>query len=83
LSNHGFQIDLWEDHTEMLTKFAVSLVFSYGSMNQFWARSGSDELDPDEIRRIISDAKPGYFLLIARTASGEHKNAKKVTHHDG
>jgi arsenite methyltransferase len=76
LSNHGFKIDLWEDHSDLLTKFAVSLVFSYGSMNQFWLRSGSEGVDPEEIGRAISGAKPGYFLLVARKDADGQRTPK-------
>jgi arsenite methyltransferase len=81
LSNSDFTVDLWEDHSELLTKFAVNAVFSYGSMNQFWLRTGSEDVDPEEIRATISRAKPGYFLLIARKGAAS-KERQKVTHDD-
>jgi arsenite methyltransferase len=64
--DHGFSIDLWEDHSELLTRFAVQLIFAYGSMDLFWFRTASDSEDPGEIQRAISEAKPGYFLLVAQ-----------------
>ncbi len=66
LTNRDFEIDLWEDHTYMLTRFAVKLIFSYGSMNNFWRKMSPDSIDPKQIERTVSEAKPGYFLLIAR-----------------
>ncbi|MFH0957692.1 MAG: class I SAM-dependent methyltransferase [Pseudomonadota bacterium] len=66
LTNRDFEIDLWEDHTYMLTRFAVKLIFSYGSMNNFWRKMSPDSIDPEEMGRKVSEAKPGYFLLIAR-----------------
>ncbi len=65
LTSRSFHIDLLEDHTDFLTQFAVQLVFSYGSMNEFWLKAGSDSIDPKEMERAVSDAEPGYFLLIA------------------
>ncbi len=82
LSNHGFEIDLWEDHSDLLAQFAVNLVFSYGSMSKFWLRSGSNSIDPEEIQRIISGANPGYFLLIARRLPVS-KLPRKVTRDNG
>jgi arsenite methyltransferase len=72
LSNRGFKIDLWEDHSDLLTKFAVNLVFSYGSMNRFWSGLGSEAVDPEEVQRSITAARPGYFLLVARKVSAEY-----------
>ena len=65
LTRRGFEIDLWEDHSDALTRFAVKLVLSCGSMKGFWLRTGPESMDPDTIQRAISRAKPGYFLLIA------------------
>jgi SAM-dependent methyltransferase len=66
LSSRDFKIDLWEDHSDLLARFAVHLVFSYGSMNEFWSRMGLESVDLNEMNRAVSRAKPGYFLLIAR-----------------
>jgi arsenite methyltransferase len=66
LKNRDFEIDLWEDHTYMLTRFAVKLIFSYGSMNNFWRKMSPASIDTKQIKRTVSEAKPGYFLLIAR-----------------
>lgn len=66
LTARHFSIDLWEDHSDLLTSFAVQLIFSYGSMGQFWLRSSAAPVDAAEIRKAVSEAKPGYFLLIAR-----------------
>lgn len=66
LSSRDFRIDLWEDHSDLLTRFAAHLVFSYGSMNEFWSRMGLESVDLNAMNRGISEAKPGYFLLIAR-----------------
>jgi arsenite methyltransferase len=69
LSDRDFKIDLWEDHSDLLTRFTVDLIFSYGSMNEFWSKTGSGLFDLNEMNRGISEAKPGYFLLIARKTS--------------
>jgi arsenite methyltransferase len=66
LANRRFRIDLWEDHSDLLARFAAQLIFSYGSMNRFWSRSSVGPIDVEEIRRAVYDAKPGYYLLIAQ-----------------
>jgi len=66
VTDRNFIIELWEDHSERLKNFAVQLIFSYGSMNQFWVRAGAEPVDTGNIQRAISSAKPGYFLLIAK-----------------
>jgi arsenite methyltransferase len=68
LGSCGFEIVLWEDHSVALKEFAARLVFSYGSMQEFWchSRPGSLNVTAEEAHRAIVDARPGYFLLIAR-----------------
>jgi arsenite methyltransferase len=66
LANRRFRIDLWEDHSDQLARFAARLIFSYGSMNGFWLQSSGKQIDVEEIRRAVYNAKPGYYLLIAQ-----------------
>ena len=73
LATRNLRIDLWEGHSERLTEFAVQLIFSCGSMEQFWARNGSESADRQDIQRAISATKPGYFLLIAQRVADEGK----------
>lgn len=40
LTNSGFTIELWEDHSDQLTKFAVSVVLSYRLDEPILAQSG-------------------------------------------
>lgn len=70
LTSRDFRIDLWEDHTDLLTQFSVQLILSYGSMSQFWLKAGSNSVDPEQMKRTISEAKPGYFLLVAQKTAG-------------
>jgi arsenite methyltransferase len=82
LTHRHFSIDLWEDHSDLLAKFAVQLIFSYGSMNRFWLQVGAESIDPEDIRRALSEAKPGYFLLIAKKVAGA-ETMPKEGYHDG
>ena len=82
ITDRGFRIELWEDHSDLLTKFAVELIFSYGSMNRFWLRTASDAVDPHEIQQAVSQVKPGYFLLVAQKAVVMERIHER-THHNG
>jgi ubiquinone/menaquinone biosynthesis C-methylase UbiE len=64
----GFEVTLWEDHSQALREFAARLILSYGSMDAFWGRFRKNvQKDAiEETRCAISKARPGYFLLIAR-----------------
>jgi arsenite methyltransferase len=68
LTDAGFQVLLWEDHTTALKEFAARIIFSYGSLEAFWCKAG-DEARPAaarEIQETVAQASPGYFLLLAR-----------------
>lgn len=65
LERCGFQIELWEDHSQLLKDFAVHLILSYGSLDYFWGQFASDRGDRSEIQKAVSILKPGYYLLIA------------------
>jgi arsenite methyltransferase len=82
LTNRSFRIALWEDHSDLLRAFAVQLIFYYGSMNQFWLWTGSESVDLDDIQRAVSEAKPGYYLLIAQKLPGK-RECRRITRHDG
>ena len=60
----GLTAILWEDHSALLKQLAGQLIFSYGSLNAFWAATCSGE-DPVLIRKTVRRARPGYYLLIA------------------
>ena len=70
LQTAGFEIELWEDCSDLLKYLTAQLIPAYGSMQAFW-RSGAapstqekmgDALD---LQIIISKIKPGYYLAIA------------------
>ncbi len=65
VEQHGFTINIWEDHTDALRIFTAQLIWQHGSMQQFWCRASSNA-DPRQIQIAITHAKPGYFLLIAQ-----------------
>lgn len=57
---HGFQLTLWEDHTEQLRQQAAQ-----GALAGVWQCTPVAGLDALDMQLIIAKAKPGYFLLIA------------------
>jgi SAM-dependent methyltransferase len=61
----GLSVVLWEDHSALLKQLAAQLIFSFGSLNAFWATTCSEGL-PDAIEATVKRASPGYYLLIAR-----------------
>ncbi|MCT4594154.1 MAG: methyltransferase domain-containing protein [Anaeromicrobium sp.] len=66
LIERGFEIRSFEDHTNYLKELMVNIIFQYGSMNVFWNKTGNCNIDSNELKRILSKSKVGYFLLIAQ-----------------
>jgi ubiquinone/menaquinone biosynthesis C-methylase UbiE len=64
LANLGFELALWEDHSEYLRYLAGQLALAHGSLAEFWR--GAVGLDALDMQLAIAKAKPGYFLLIAK-----------------
>ncbi len=61
----GLDIILWEDHSDALKHLMGQLILSFGSIQQFWQCTTPTGKDVD-IYQIIRQAKPGYYLLIAK-----------------
>ena len=82
LTNRDFKIDLWEDHSDLLKQFAVQLVFSYGSMNQFWSERAPHQL----ILTPSSGPYPRPDLVTTCSSpksSPVRKECQRMTRHDG
>ena len=65
LRAHGFEITVWQDHSDALKQFAAQLIWTHGSLAQFWCRTISNA-NPLDIQRAITHSQPGYFLLVAQ-----------------
>jgi SAM-dependent methyltransferase len=65
IAESGFTAVTWEDHSILLKQLAAQLIFSFGSLNAFWAATCSEGL-PDAIEATVKRARPGYYLLIAQ-----------------
>lgn len=72
----GFDIVLWEDHTEVLKELVFNLIMQYGSLENFWQKNSS-EIDAGAIEAVVAKARPGYFLLVARKIPGGHLEGRQ------
>lgn len=63
LSNAGFNIGTWEDHSCALRECAARYIFEHGSLEGMWTCDPA-ESSPD-IQQAMRAARAGYFLLIA------------------
>ncbi|MDN5352725.1 MAG: arsenite methyltransferase [Clostridiales bacterium] len=69
VTESGFEILLLEDCSQYLKELMVKIIFTHGSMQVFWNKTG----DTGQMCSIGCDfqsglkaCKPGYFLLIAK-----------------
>ncbi len=60
----GFETVCWEDQSVVLRQFAVNIIWTYGSLHQFWNEVGGGCADLVEIHRAIRESRPGYFLYV-------------------
>lgn len=65
LEAKGFSMVQWEDHSAALKHLAVKLILTHGSLESFWCSTFAGFASAD-IKKIIAQSRPGYFLLIAR-----------------
>lgn len=56
LSENGFAVALWEDHTPLLKELAARLILAGGTPEEFCCTT------------TCTGGRPGYYLLIARKA---------------
>jgi arsenite methyltransferase len=71
IEESSFTAVIWEDHSAFLKQLAAQLIFSFGSLNTFWATACSGK-DPEAIKETVKRASPGYYLLIARRKEWAH-----------
>jgi arsenite methyltransferase len=65
LANHGFSIELWEDHSHALRELVARFVFEQGNLEQLWTSSDPEPNEAQQISEALEVARPGYFLLVA------------------
>lgn len=66
LEKAGFSIAYVEDCSHLLKELLVKIVFSYGSMCEFWNTASENCVSGDGFYRVLKQCKPGYFLLIVK-----------------
>jgi ubiquinone/menaquinone biosynthesis C-methylase UbiE len=66
LEQAGFLALLTQDYSQYLSELLVKIVFSYGSLREFWQAEAGERAMEDDYYHVIKRCKPGYFLMIAR-----------------
>lgn len=62
LAAAGFEICLWEDHSDVLGAYVARCIWEHGSADCLW---------PCNVAPVVRHVRPGYFLLVARAQRGE------------
>jgi arsenite methyltransferase len=63
----GFELLLWEDHSQVLKQLAAHLILTYGSLDAFWTTVAGPDAAPAMNRCVEANrGRPGYYLLVAR-----------------
>lgn len=65
ITSAGFTKLLWEDHTKCLKELAAQMIFTHGSMEQFWCKILGCE-QGRQMKDLLKYYKVGYFLLVAK-----------------
>ena len=64
LTRTGYSLPLVRDRSDLLKQLAGQIIFSCGSLEQFWSLF----MDPDNARRTactLAGARLGYYALVA------------------
>lgn len=64
----GFEIMFFEDCSSLLKELMVKIIFSHGSMSDFWSKTieGAATQTCCSFDSRIKQCKPGYFMMIAK-----------------
>lgn len=60
----GFSVCLWEDHSRLLAELAAKLIFIYGSLSAFWGQFAQG-VDGELMEKAVKAMHPGYYLIVA------------------
>ncbi|MEG6616169.1 class I SAM-dependent methyltransferase [Peptococcaceae bacterium 1198_IL3148] len=80
MTDAGFKIELWQDHTQLLKELMVHLIFTHGSMNEFWCQMLGGCQRAQKIQNTLQQVKLGYFLLIATKEEGDSHGGHNLSH---
>jgi ubiquinone/menaquinone biosynthesis C-methylase UbiE len=67
VSGAGFEIDVVEEHTDLLKKTAADFVFRHGSLHGFWQAVTGDPNLATVACEATWATRPGLFLMMAHT----------------
>ena len=59
----GFEVNLWEDHSQALRECAARFILERGSLEGMWNCDGEDSAET--IQSAMKSARVGYFLMVA------------------
>lgn len=65
IADHGFELELWEDHSNYLAQLTAESIMKYGTADTLWECLLCKRENQGASRQQIKGWKPGYFLLIA------------------
>jgi len=71
LEERGFAVELFEDHSPLLTRTAAEFVFAHGSLAGFWEAVLGDPVQAAAACAAAAISRPGLFLLLARRSRHE------------
>ncbi len=57
---------LHENHDEYIIQLIADIIFSFGSMEDFFSRAGENCIDGKKFQDLVKKTKIGYFLMIAQ-----------------
>ena len=71
ISNAGFTLLTWEDHSNLLKVLAAKMIFAYGSMEKFWSSfcGGGESAG---VAEDVNKFRPGYYFLAAKKREVNH-----------
>ena len=65
ITQAGFKIESWQDHSAVLKTFLARLIFEKGSLAALWSNHASRD-EASNLSAALRAKRPGYFLLLAR-----------------
>jgi arsenite methyltransferase len=60
----GFELEVLEDHSEFMKRFATEIIWTYGSLDRFWTEMGAGCEESACFHEVVRAARLGYFLYV-------------------
>jgi arsenite methyltransferase len=68
LKEHGFTIDVWEDHSQALREFVARFLMHHDSLETLWNCDGTGA-KAQQTQNAMRAVRAGYFMLVATLQS--------------